>query len=367
MCAYGGITSARTVAPASSAEHVREGTTLPSAHVGTQGQPSSSSQGETPPTTMQSGTSTNTMYAGAHTPILLQTARMQLFNPVSTRPGLVARAVIDSGSQRTYITSHLRDQLNLPRMGTETLRIKTFRAAETQNTSCDVVELGVNAEGDEALRMTALVVPFICNPLTSQPINYAKHSYNHLELADSADASDTLDIDMLIGSDCYWDLVTGEVIRGDSGPTAIRTGVGWILSGPTNHLGVSVNLVFTSTHTLKIDVYPPMEPTLDDCLKRFWDLDSLGIVKETSVYDKFVQQITFNGHRYEVCLPWKECHPPHPDHRELSRKRLMSLLKRLRQTPQLLTEYSTIIQDQLDKGIIELVSQLSQSTLSAPS
>ncbi len=223
------------------------------------GQQSSSSQGETPPTTMQSGTSTDTMYAGAHTPILLQTARMQLFNPVSTRPGLVARAVMDSGSQRTYITSHLRDQLNLPRMETETLRIKTFGAAETQNTSCDVVELGVNAEGDEALRMTALVVPFICNPLTSQPINYTKHSYNHLiglELADSADASDTLEIDMLIGSDSYWDLVTGEVIRGDSGPTAIHTRVGCILSGTTNHSGVSVNLVFTSTHTLKIDVYP---------------------------------------------------------------------------------------------------------------
>ncbi len=101
-----------------------------------------------------------------------------------------------------------------------------------------------------------------------------------------------------------------------------------------------------------------MEPNLDDCLKRFWDLDSLGIVKETS---KFVQKITFNGHRYEVCLPWKECHPPLPDHRELSRKRLMSLLKRLRQTSQLLTEYSTIIQDQLDKGIIELVSQPSLS------
>ena len=94
---------------------------------------------------------------------------------------------------------------------------------------------------------------------------------------------------MLIGSDSYWSLVTGQVIRGDSGPTAIHTKVGWILSGPANHLEVAVNLALASTHTLKIDVHPSMETALDDCLKRFWDLESVGVVKEeTSVYERFV-------------------------------------------------------------------------------
>ena len=75
------------------------------------------------------------------------------------------------------------------------------------------------------------------------------------------------------------------------------------------------------------------------------------------MYDKFVQRIKFDGERYEVCLPWKDCHPPLLDHRELCQKRLTSLLKRLRQMPQLLTEYNTIIQDQLGKGIVEMVPQ----------
>ena len=79
------------------------------------------------------------MYVGAQTPILLQTARMQLFNPVSAKLCLVARAVLDSGSQRTYVTRRLRDRLKLPTIGTESLRIKTFGATETQNTSCDLV------------------------------------------------------------------------------------------------------------------------------------------------------------------------------------------------------------------------------------
>lgn len=121
---------------------------------------------------------------------------------------------MDSGSERTYVTSHLRDQLNLPTIRTESLKIKTFGATETQSTSCDVVELCIISEGNQTLRLTALVVPFICNPLTFQPINYSVQSYNHLvglELADSDETSDVLEIDMLIGSDSYWKLVSEEI------------------------------------------------------------------------------------------------------------------------------------------------------------
>ena len=211
------------------------------------------------------------------------------------------------------------------------------------------------------MNLSALVFPSICKPLTSQPINYSKESYEHLiglELADAAEESDMIEIDVLIGADSYWDFVTGEVVRGNSGPTAIRTKIGWILSGPTKPLEVSVNLTFASTHTLYTDYCPSTETCLDVCLKRFWDLESLGIVKqENSVYEKFIQKITFNGHNYEVSLPWKECHPPLPDHYELCYGRLLSLLRRLRQTPQLLAEYDSIIQDQLAKNIIETVSE----------
>ena len=42
---------------------------------------------------------TNTLYVGAQTPILLQTARLQVFNPRSGRPGAMTRAIMDSGSQ----------------------------------------------------------------------------------------------------------------------------------------------------------------------------------------------------------------------------------------------------------------------------
>ena len=82
---------------------------------------------------------------------------------------------------------------------------------------------------------------------------------------------------------------------------------------------------------------------------------------EPSVYDKFVQQISFNGQRYQVSLPWKENTPPLPDNLELCHRQLDSLLRRLKQNPQLLAEYDSIIRDQLNRGMIEVVDDPSSS------
>ncbi len=113
-------------------------------------------------------------------------------------------------------------------------------------------------------------------------------------------------------------------------PTTVHTKVGWVLSGRAGHQEVTTNLTMASAHTLKINAYPA-EPSLDNRLKQFWDLESLGIMKdESSVYERLVQQIEFDGHRCEVKLHWKEDHSPLLDHFDLCRKRL-GLLKRLKQ------------------------------------
>ena len=115
------------------------------------------------------------------------------------------------------------------------------------------------------MKMTTLVVPFICNLLVSQPINYSRDHYDHLmgiELADSADIGDVLDVDMLIGSDLYWSLVTHRVRQGRRGPMAVHTKIEWILSGPVDQQEVSVDLTLTTTHALRIDTHP-VERDLD--------------------------------------------------------------------------------------------------------
>ena len=93
-----------------------------------------------------------------------------------------------------------------------------------------------------------------------------------------------------------------------------------------------------------------------------WYLESLGIgIGNSEVYDEFVDSISFNGSRYSVKLPRKEGHPVLPDNYKLSSSRLNSQLRKLRKEPEVLKEYDTLIQEQLQKGIIEKVASLEES------
>ena len=74
--------------------------------------------------------------------------------------------------------------------------------------------------------------------------------------------------------------------------------------------------------------------------------------------ENFMQNIKLDGHKYEVCIFCERNITPHSHH---CQKMLMSLFKRNRQTPQLLREYYSIIQDQLDMDIVEIVPLSSHS------
>ena len=119
------------------------------------------------------------------------------------------------------------------------------------------------------------VVPHICEPLTKHPIDKCLQLFPHisrLELADDL-SEETCGIDMLIGSDFYWEFVT---LQGEGGPVAVNTTLGWILSGPADlagHQESTMNLV--STHALRDDD-GVTNKMLDTTLRSFWELESWG-------------------------------------------------------------------------------------------
>ena len=120
------------------------------------------------------------------------------------------------------------------------------------------------------------------------------HIYAHLQGLEPADASivegDQQNIDVLIGSDHYFDVVSGDVIRGESGPVAVSSMFGWILSG---HKSVEESREKFATTNLIIDVREPI-----------WHSQWDG--------GEFLKNIHFDEKegRYEVFLPWKEGHFP---------------------------------------------------------
>ncbi len=51
-----------------------------------------------------------------------------------------------------------------------------------------------------------------------------------LEFADDPEDAETIHVDILVGSDHYWDLVR------NNGPVAIETKLGWVLTFAAHHL-----------------------------------------------------------------------------------------------------------------------------------
>ena len=101
---------------------------------------------------------------------------------------------------------------------------------------------------------------------------------------------------------------------------------------------------------------------LNEQLRRFWELESFGIEeKESTLYDQFKTNVSFDGTQYQVVLPWRDHVTTIPDNYELSLRRLKGLLRRLRQNRTLLEDYNKAIVSQLEDGIVEIVSDLTFS------
>ena len=84
-----------------------------------------------------------TICAGAPTQILLQTARLGLTDSRGYGFETVARAVLNSGGQKTYVSSQLRGKPRLPTVRTEKIRIKS---TESSDKSYDVVHLDIQVK-----------------------------------------------------------------------------------------------------------------------------------------------------------------------------------------------------------------------------
>ena len=299
------------------------------------------------------------LYVDSSKAILLQTALVEAYNPDDPSLTVKLRVIMDSGSQQSYLTQHVKDTLALVARDNQCLSIAAFGSRRGDPKFCELVHVAIRLRSSHKQNLELVVVPHICDPLTVQPINLSSRMYNHLtqlDLADTFHAEMPLDIDMLIGSDFYWDLVTGETIRGQCGPVAINTKLGWVLSGPAETDGRDKLTASLTTHTLQVNTVGNEET--EAVLRSFWELESLGIQESSdSVYDHFISSILLKEKRYEVSLPWREYHEPLLDNYELSFKRLQSLLRRLKQYLVILKEYDAIIHDQLDKGIVEKVGQ----------
>ena len=268
--------------------------------------------------------------------VLLQTAHATAVR-VDGSKSVAVKILFDSGSQRSYITDSLRSKLDLKPEKSETLHLNTFGDSKYKTQKCQVFTLNFKTCHDEILPISALNFPVICTPFETK---FDISEYPHLQDLDLADSpsDDQRCINVLIGSDHYWDFITREVIQGENGPLAIASKFGWVLSGPSdtpagfNDIEVTNNLVISGGS--EFDYSNETRDEIMHELKRFWDVEAIGICDEgmgesNSVSSELFSDVVFNGQRYKVSLPWKHDRLPLPSNYESCNSRLLSLHRKL--------------------------------------
>ena len=283
--------------------------------------------------------------------ILLQTAHA-MASATAGGTSVPVRVLFDNGSQLSYVTERLQRQLNLKPTRIEKLHLNTFGRDGYKTQACAVVKLYIQGlHRGEPISISAMTSPLICSPL---PSAIEVDNYPHLQGLQLADECDQpRDVDILVGFNLYWNIVTGDVVKAQEGPTAVGSKLGWLLLGPMNSLEPS-----PVSHTCIVIGGVPTNPFINEkgdnmlvsSLRDFWELESLGIAHspaDSCESSLFPPSISFHDDRYFISLPWKPDHPEIPEHLSLFEGRLKSLLRRFQSNPEILREYDQIIKDQL--------------------
>ena len=272
------------------------------------------------------------------------------------------RVLYDSGSQKTFISAKVVDKLDLKPLREEELGIKTFGKSEPELKKRAVYEVALaplHGHGRSVV-VEAFIVDEI-STISNIHVEKVKLDYEHLSNIYFSDVSkfDVLEIDILIGSNHLWNFQEGQVIRGGlKEPVAVKTALGWVLSGPVA-VGKS-DISDFSLVSLVIEPTPLSHKEIVDVNKsvhKLWDLETVGIRIDNEVHQKAIDDISFNGERYSVGLPWKVGHDPVPDNYSKALVRLKSQLRKLSKSPEVLDQYDKIIKEQLELGIVDKVSE----------
>ena len=87
--------------------------------------------------------------------------------------------MMDTGSQRSYITENVRNQLTLSTVGKQCMTIATFGATKRDERVCASVRVGLRVKYGQVKVLTLFSVQRICDPLTPHPLADTKEMYPH--------------------------------------------------------------------------------------------------------------------------------------------------------------------------------------------
>ena len=257
--------------------------------------------------------------------------------------------LFDSGSDRSFITTKLASKLQLKRLKNEYFSFSGFGGfTSSANTKRNIYCLQL-----DGIKTELAEIDIICNSMFRTSVPFEKlNDFCEIKFTENYSQNRSIDIDILIGLDYLWQMVTNDMKRVNS-LVAQRTRLGWILSGQYK----CRNKTHTGAQLLCL------EPLSESMVRTMWDIETLGIkgngqpIVSDPIMTDFSENITYENGRYCVGLPWNEKQGKLLNNKSLAEKRLNSLFKRLEAQPDLKNKYNENIKEMEETGIISQIKE----------
>ncbi|KAK3894099.1 hypothetical protein Pcinc_002118 [Petrolisthes cinctipes] len=280
----------------------------------------------------------------------------------------------DTGSQKTFITRKLVEEIRLPIKETVRMTITGFMG-QPKSEDFHIVKPMIKM-GRRRKRVTAVVVeelpPIIVVPGLSEVLRDL--SSKGFQIAKSKVENDRVgNIDLLIGCDYYYDFISNHTISHE-GIHLLKSPAGYIITGKlpdcylslTNVNQESLNITPESVLVMKItdhiEQLQGLDPHLEDEseLHKLWDLDSIGIdatkpIPDDSVsYQAYLDTVKYEDGQYWIKLPWRMNKADLPNNYYKALGQMYSLIKEQKRKGQI-EAYQKVFDEHARLGFIEEV------------
>ena len=167
--------------------------------------------------------------------VLMQTVRADINNPDNDFKQNT-RMLLDSGSQRTYITESSARKMNLEIWKREIITLVTFGSETSKNVQTPTTKLDIVFKDGSTLNIRAYVVAQTAGSIQRCPVNLEslktwEYLWTEFSLANLPSEQETSSAELLIGNEYYLDIILPQRIEIQLGLYVLSSKLGWTLSG----------------------------------------------------------------------------------------------------------------------------------------